>query len=192
MTTIHTPTRYRLNTAAFRTMAAMGLVPGDKRVELIDGELIEMPAIGSRHAAVVSRLVRWFIPRLGDRAVVSPQNPIVLDDYSQPQPDICLLRPRADFYDEHLPTPADVLLLIEVADSTLAYDRDEKLPLYARRGIVEAWLVDLQASRLVAHRQPGPAGYGEWVELGAGGGLAPLAFADLLIHPADLGFRARP
>jgi len=188
MSTITTPTRYRLTTTAFQTLAAAGAFPGDVRVELIDGELIEMPAIGSRHAAMVSRLVRWFIPRLGDRAVVSPQNPIALGDYSQPQPDICLLRSRADFYADHLPTPADVLLLIEVADSTLAYDRDEKLPLYARHGIVETWLVDLQESRLIAHRQPGQSGYGERLECQAATPLAPLAFPDLAIAPADLGF----
>ena len=188
MTTIATPTRYRLTTTAFHAMAEIGVFPEDARVELIDGDLIEMPAIGSRHAAMVSRLVRWFIPRLGDRAIVSPQNPIVLGNYSQPQPDICLLRPRADFYNDRLPAAADVLLLIEVADSTLAYDRDEKLLLYARHGIAEAWLVDLPGSRLIAYRGAGAAGYGERLELQVDTRLAPLAFPDLAIGLADLGF----
>lgn len=188
MTMIATPTRYRLTTTAFHAMAEIGVFPEDARVELIDGELIEMPAIGSRHAAMVSRLVRWFIPRLGDRAIVSPQNPIVLGSYSQPQPDICLLRTRADFYSDQLPTPADVLLLIEVADSTLIYDRDNKLPLYARHGIAEVWLVDLQGSRLIAYREPGITGYGERLELQASTRLAPLAFSDLALGLADLGF----
>lgn len=187
MTTIASPSRFRLNLDAFHALAAVGVFPPHVRVELIDGDLIEMPAIGSRHAAMVSRLVRCLGAQVAEQAIVSPQNPIILGQYSQPQPDICLLKPRADFYSEQLPTLADVLLLIEVSDSTLVYDRDEKLPLYARHGIAEVWLVDLPQAQLIAHRRPGSTGFSECITLAGDQRLSPVALPGLSIGLDDLG-----
>lgn len=114
-------------------MAQAGILAEDDRVELIDGDLIDMRPIGSRHAGAVSRLTSLFGAGVGAEAIVSVQNPVQLDRYSQPQPDLALLRPRADFYAESHPQPADVLLIVEVAEASLDYDRDVKVPLYARR-----------------------------------------------------------
>lgn len=138
-------------------MGQAGLFDEDARVELVDGEITKMSPIGDRHALCVMRLERLLGP-LADRAVLSVQNPVVLDDRSEPQPDVTLLRPPLERYSSH-PRPEDVLLLIEVADTTLAYDRDRKVPLYARAGVGETWLVDLGAGEILVFRSPGPAGY---------------------------------
>ena len=156
--TLATP--YRLTTTDFHRMGEIGIFAEDARIELIEGELIEMAPIGSRHAGIVMQLVRLLTMAVGDRAMVSPQNPLLLEPHSEPEPDVALLRPRADFYKNTLPRPRDVLLLIEVADSTLRYDRDIKIPLYARHGIPEVWLMDLARDAVECHRQPTPTGYG--------------------------------
>ena len=155
------PVRHRLSVNEFERMAQAGILAEDERVELIEGDLIDMTPIGSRHAGAVSRLTRAFSLAVGADVIVSVQNPIRLDRYSQPQPDLALLRPRADFYAEAHPQPADVLLIVEVAEASLAYDRDVKIPLYARHGIPEVWLLDVAGRCLTAHRAPGPDGYGE-------------------------------
>ena len=125
----------------------------DVRVELIDGEIIEMAPIGTRHWATVSRLAYLFHRAVGDDAIVSSQSSFRLDDYSEPEPDIALFRRRQDFYAGALPTPADTILVVEVADSSARYDRQVKLPLYARRGVPEFWIVDLDAGLLRVHRE---------------------------------------
>lgn len=119
----------------------------DDRVELIEGEILEMAAIGNRHLACVNRLTRLFIERLGRTVVVHIQNPVRISDRSEPEPDVMLLRPRADFYAGKRPAPEDVLLLIEVPDTMLQYDREVKLPLYTRSGVPEVWIVDLMHER---------------------------------------------
>src|ERR671938_544657 len=124
-------------------MGEAGILTEDDRVELIEGEIIEMSPIGSRHAACVNRLNTLLGRHLRQTAIVSVQNPIRLDAYSEPEPDVALLRPRADYYESGHPTPADALLIVEVADTSADYDRIIKLPLYAKAGIPEAWLVDL-------------------------------------------------
>jgi Uma2 family endonuclease len=144
----------------YHRMGETGILGADDRVELIEGEIIEMAPIGSRHAATVTRIHYLFSRRLGDRAVVWVQNPLRLARHnSEPVPDVMLLVPRTDFYAGGLPEPADVRLLIEVADSSLLYDRRTKFPLYARAGVAEAWLVHLDARRLEIHRGAGDAGY---------------------------------
>jgi Uma2 family endonuclease len=135
-------------------MGAAGIFTEDDHVELIEGEILQMSPIGSRHAASVNRLNTKFNNLLGDRAVVSIQNPILLNDLSEPQPDIAILARREDFYADALPTATDVLLVVEVADTTVAYDRDIKLPSYARAGIPEAWLVNLPAETVEIHLEP--------------------------------------
>ena len=151
--------RHRLNVDEYYRMAEAGILGPDARVELIEGEIIDMAPIASRHAAVVRQLAHILHQNVGDQAIVSTQNPVRLDRYSEPEPDLALLRPRDDFYAAAHPGPGDVLLIIEVADTSLRYDREIKIPLYARHGIPEVWLVDLENERLLRFLEPGPDGY---------------------------------
>jgi Uma2 family endonuclease len=146
--------RHHFNVDEYYRMGAAGIFSEDDRVELIEGEVIRMSPIGSRHAACVARLTRLFSRKSEDEAIVWIQNPIRLDEYSEPQPDLALLHPRDDFYAEDHPTPADVLLLVEVADTSIEYDRVIKVPLYARAGIMEVWLVDLTRDTVELYAQP--------------------------------------
>ena len=150
---------YRLSTTDFHRMGEIGLFAEDARIELIEGKLIEMAPIGSRHAGIVMQLVRMLTMAVGDRAIVSPQNPLLLEPHSEPEPDIALLQPREDFYKNTLPRPQEVLLLIEVADSTAPHDRNVKIPLYARYEIPEVWLLDLSRDAIECYRHPTPGGY---------------------------------
>ena len=133
----------RFNVTEYYQMAAAGILKPDDRVELIAGEIIKMSPIGSPHAACVSRLARFFHNTIANEAIVSTQNPVRLDEFSEPVPDISLLKPRKDFYAARHPLPADVLLVIEVADTSLLKDRNIKVPLYASAGIAEIWLVNI-------------------------------------------------
>lgn len=143
----------------YHRMAEAGILGEDDRVELIDGEIVEMTPIDSRHAACVNKLNELFSQRVRNSAIVSVQNPVRLSTDSEPQPDLALLRPRADFYASRAPGPRDVLLLVEVADASLAYDRDFKLARYARRDIPEVWIVDLEGERVLVFRDPAGAVY---------------------------------
>lgn len=151
--------RHRLTVDDFHRMGEAGIFRADERVELIDGEVIDMAPIGSNHAGTVGFLAKRLERAVGDSALVFVQNPLSLTASSEPQPDIMLLKPRADFYRSAHPRPEDVLLIIEVADTTLAYDRDIKVPLYARHAIPEAWLVDLENKRLHVFTSPSDTGY---------------------------------
>ena len=156
-------------------MGQAGIFAPDSRLELIEGEIFEMAPIGSRHAGIVTRLNRWFVERAAGRAVVWSQNPVIASPRSVPQPDLLLLCPRPDDYMRAHPVPADVLLLVEVADSTLAFDLRTKVPLYARSGIAEAWVVDVEGRVVHVFRQPQDGRYasqftaaiGEQLECGA-------------------------
>lgn len=148
----------RFTVEEYQRMGEAGILGEDDRVELIDGRIVEMTPIGERHAASVRRLTNLLAERSRGRAIVDVQDPVYLDRWSLPQPDVTLLRPRADFYTAH-PRPEDLLLVVEVADTSLRYDRDLKLPLYARSAIPEAWLVDLQGEEIKVHTEPGPEGY---------------------------------
>ena len=147
-----TPRRHRLSVTDYFRMVEVGILAEDARVELIDGEIIDMPPIGSPHAGLVNRLTRLLVTAVGERAIVSVQNPIILGTSSAPEPDLCLLAPRADDYASSHPLAEDVPLAIEVADSSLAYDRDVKTALYARHGIAEVWLVEVGSRRLNRYR----------------------------------------
>ena len=142
----------------FERMAETGILSEDDRVELIEGEIIEMSPIGSFHAACVDRFTESIVG-LRLNIIVRVQSSIQLDEYSQPQPDLALLRRRDDFYSASLPRPADVLLVIEVADSTLQYDRFVKLPASARAGIPEAWLANLPQDRIEMYTEPVDGAY---------------------------------
>ncbi|HEV7893652.1 MAG TPA: Uma2 family endonuclease [Pyrinomonadaceae bacterium] len=143
-----TYTRHSFTVEEYRRMVEAGILREDARVELIGGEVVEMSPIGKRHAACVARLTQVITLLLQRAFLVWAQNPIQLDGYSEPQPDVVVLRPRDDFYENEPPKPEDILLVIEVSDSTLAYDRKVKVPLYARAGIPEVWIVNLVEERV--------------------------------------------
>ncbi len=146
--------RHRFNADEFRLMGEAGIFDETSRVELIQGEVVEMNPIGAHHAGNVKRLINLFAEKVGKAAIVDAQNPVHLAGHSEPQPDIALLKPRDDFYSEHHPKPEDVYLLVEVADTSLAHDRDVKVPLYARYGIPEYWIVDLASREILAYSRP--------------------------------------
>lgn len=176
------PRRHRITVAEYHRMGGAGIFGEDDHVELLEGELFDMALIGSLHANAVARLVHLFFPAR-DKAVLWVQNPIALSD-SEPQPDLALL--EVTNYADHLPTAGDVLLLIEVADSSAQYDRDRKIPLYARCGIVETWLVDLKARRVEIYREPSPMGYRTvWVR-DTQDRVAPLALPEMEIALGEI------
>jgi Uma2 family endonuclease len=151
--------RHRLTVDDYHRMGETGILKADARVELIEGEIIDMAPMGSKHAYVVAALTKRLMSVVATQAEVRCQLPIRLDDYSEPEPDIAIVKPRDRHYAISHPAPQDVLLLIEVADSTLAFDRSIKLPLYASHGITEVWLVDLSANQIYAHREPRDGAY---------------------------------
>jgi Uma2 family endonuclease len=161
----------------YHLMGDAGIFGNNERVELIEGEIIEA-AIGKRHAARVDRLADFFYELVRRRAIIRVQNPICLDDKSEPQPDIALVQRRADFYEESLPNSEDILLLVEVSDSTIDYDRDVKVPNYARSGIQEVWLWDLEVNCLEVYRFPTANGYSSMQKFAGGEMVSPLAFPD--------------
>jgi Uma2 family endonuclease len=148
------PSRHLISVDAFHRMGETGILGPADRVELIEGEIIDMSPIGVLHAAIVDALVRLFSRCTGESLFIRCQNPLRLDDLSEPEPDVAILRPRADFYTTAHPGPADVLLVIEVADTSLAYDLGTKVPLYARHGIPEVWVIDAATRRTRVFRQP--------------------------------------
>ena len=149
-------------------MGEAGVFGEDDRVELLDGHVYAMSPIGSEHAACVRRLNRLFQKRVGTSALVSVQTPIRLDDVSEPEPDLALLAPRDDDYAARHPRPDDIFLVVEVADTSLAFDRDVKLPLYADAGIPEVWLVDLASNEVHAFRRLESDRYAEHETVGPG------------------------
>jgi Uma2 family endonuclease len=143
----------------FHRMAQSGVFSEDDRVELLAGEILEMTPIGSRHAGCVNYLNHMLAAQLGSSVIVSVQNPLVLDDSSEPQPDLLLLRPRPDFYRGGHPTPDAVRIVIEVVDTSEDFDRRVKLPRYAQAGIPEAWLIVLSGAAVDVYNDPSPDGY---------------------------------
>ncbi len=190
-----TSSRPHLFTVAdYYRMADAGLFHENPRVELIQGQIIDMAAIGSPHFGMVNRLTRLLVPLVGVRGLVSVQNPVRLDPRSEPQPDVAILKPRTDDYETGAPGPDDVLLLIEVADTSLDFDRNVKAPLYAQSGIVEYWIVNLPDRIVEVHREPAGAHYAQVRRVGPGETLdfvmlpgAALPSADLLHGNADRG-----
>jgi Uma2 family endonuclease len=174
-------TKRRFTVDEYHRMAEVGILTETDRVELIDGEIVEMAPVGSRHASVVKRLTALLTSRLGVRTIVSVQDPVQLSKESEPQPDVVLLRPSPDFYAGSHPEPVDSLLLIEVADTSLPYDRGVKLPRYATARVIEVWIVDLAGDAVEVYRTPVPDGYRDVVRVPRGGSLSPVAFADLTL-----------
>ena len=180
-----TPHRYRLTVAEYHRLGEIGIFDEDSRVELIEGDLIAMPPIGCQHAGHLDHIARPFFRQVTE-GIVRVQSPIQLGDHSEPQPDLAVLRYREDFYTQSHPRPEDVLLLIEVSDSTLRYDRDTKVPLYARAGIPEVWLLDVAGQRLEIYRRPSPEGYREIHYPAPAESIAPVLLPELILSVASL------
>jgi len=154
------PRRHRITVNEYHRMAELGLLAPDARVELIEGEIIDMAPIGKAHTSVVDQLNRLLVRAVGDDAIVRVQGSVRLSQMSEPEPDVVLLKPRPDFYRNEYASGADTLLVIEVSDSTLRYDRDVKVPLYARHGVPEVWIVDLQNDQLLVYGSLSDGAYG--------------------------------
>lgn len=177
----------RLFTAdEFHRMAEAGVLREDDRVELVDGEIVEMTPIGSPHAACVDRLLALLQRWVEGRGILRVQGPIRLDAHSEPLPDLSVLRPRADFYASAHPTPGDIVLVVEVADTSFRYDRDIKVPLYARAGIAETWLVDLSNERVEIFTQPTAQGYQQSRRARRGERLTTLALPAISLLVDDI------
>ncbi|MBR8827237.1 MAG: Uma2 family endonuclease [Gomphosphaeria aponina SAG 52.96 = DSM 107014] len=167
-------------------MAESGILTESDRVELIRGEIVEMSPISPKHAACVIRLNAILSEKLRKRALRSIQNPIQLDDTSEPQPDVVLLKNPIDTYRKRLPQPADIFLIIEVADTSVKYDREVKIPLYAEANIPEVWLVDVNNNCVEMYRQPTANGYQNMQKFTGEESLSILAFPDVIIKVNEI------
>ena len=167
-------------------MAETGVLPPDARVELLNGKIIDMPPIGPFHGGLVKRLSRIFNLKAKGRWIVSTQDPLHLEDHSEPEPDVVLLKPAPDDYTSRHPQPDDVFLLIEVSDTTLDFDHEEKLPAYGCAGVAEVWIVNLNALTIEVYREPHFTGYGSKTVLRAGDQAVPQAFPDAAVDGAEL------
>jgi len=170
----------------YHRMAETGILCKDDRVELLEGQIVAMSPIGNVHQACVDRLNRLFIKACGDEAIVRIQGSVVLNDRTQPQPDVALLRPRESFYADGAPGPGDILLLVEVCDSSVDKDLRIKMPLYARVGVSEFWLVDIPQSRIDIYRTPTPDGYADTRTAHLGDTISPAAFPDVSFTVASI------
>jgi Uma2 family endonuclease len=155
------PRNHRITVDEYHRMAEIGLLAPDARVELIEGEIIDMAPIGKEHSGVVDQLTRLFVRAVGDDAIVRVQGSVRLSKMSEPEPDVVLLKPRADFYRNQFASSADTLLVIEVSESSLRYDRDVKVPFYARHGVPEVWIVDLPNDQLLVYGSLSAGVYGQ-------------------------------
>jgi Uma2 family endonuclease len=180
------PRRHPITVAEYFRMGETGVLDPEARIELIEGDLIDMPPIGAPHAGKTNRLTRLLVQAVGERAILSTQNPIVLGLRSAPQPDLVLLRHRDDWYETEHPGPQDCLLLIEVADTSLTHDRKRKLPLYARFGIPEVWIIDLRGRRLDSYQAPDAGRYTRQVRITDLSRVGIAAFPDLSLDLSGL------
>ena len=176
--------RHHLSVEDYHRMGETGIIGSGTRVELIKGEIIDMTPIGTSHAAAVNRLTRLLDRTVRDAAIISVQNPVVLGSRSEPQPDIALLKPRADFYESAHPCAVDILLIIEVSDTSLRYDREIKVPLYAMHDIPEVWLLNVTDKQLIVFREPAENGYQDETHPGIADPLIPQRLPEIKL---DLG-----
>jgi len=177
--------RYRFTVKDFYRMAEEGILGADTRAELIDGDVIEMPPIGPSHATVVTRISTALTRMVEDRAQIRTQLPIHLGEMDEPEPDVCIVKPNDVYYHRH-PDASDVLLVIEVSDSSAAYDRIKKGRIYSRAWIPEYWIIDIPASRLEVYRSPGHEGYAEKRELRRDDSVSCMALPDLTIELSEI------
>lgn len=180
------PHKHPISAAEYLRMGRGGVFSPEARLELIEGEIIEMAPTEPPHAGLVKLLNRLLGQRVGHKAVVSIQDPVILSDRSVPQPDVALLEPRADLYRSSHPEAQDVRLVIEVADTTLGFDLRHKVPLYARGGIAELWVVDVNERVIHVFRDPGEAGYGTSLVVRPGERLACVALPEAAVEVGEL------
>jgi Uma2 family endonuclease len=176
--------KHRISVKEYYRLAETGELAPDARVELLDGEIIDMSPIGPFHGGVANYLITFFADVARRRWITTAQNPVRLNNDSEP--DLVLLRPSADFYRNRHPKPQDVFLLVEISDTSLEKDQEKKVPAYARAGIVEVWIVNLNEQTIEVYRQPHFAGYGSKVILSAGDKASPQAFPDVSLDVAEL------
>ena len=179
-------TQHRFSVEDYYRMAETGVLRPGARVELLEGKIIDKSPIGPFHGGLVNRLIRIFTKLAKGRWTMSAQNPLRLDEFSEPEPDVMLLKPSADDYTSRHPGQDDVFLLIEVSDSTIDFDREEKLPAYGRAGVAEVWIVNLNDLALEIYREPQFDGYSSKTVLRAGDQAQPLAFPDAVVDVAEL------
>ena len=170
----------------YHRMAEAGILGEDDRVELIDGQVVAMTPIGPGHGSCVNRLTALFAPLAGRTATLSVQNPLVLAEHQEPQPDVALLRYRADGYQGEHPRAFDVLLVIEVAETSVESDRQTKIPRYAQAGIPEVWLVDLPGDAVERYREPGAEGYADIRTAKRGETLTPVRLPSVVLKVDDI------
>jgi Uma2 family endonuclease len=180
------PIQHRFNVKEYYRMAETGVLRPDARVELLDGKVIDMSPIGPFHGSITKYLSKIFFGAAKGRWITAVQDPVRLDDHSEPQPDLMLLKPVADFYRKRHPQPEDVFLLIEVSDTTLTTDRDDKIPAYGHAGITEVWIINLADLTIEVYREPHFTGYGSKTILRAGEKVSPQAFPDVIVDVAEL------
>ena len=176
----------RFTVDEYYAMAEVGILTEDDRVELIDGVIIEMPPMGSRHIGGVNGFTRELSATVRRRAVVQVQSSVRLDDGTEPVPDLALLRERADLYSSSVAGPEDVLLLIEVSDSSVDYGRNEKLPRYARAGIPEVWLAILPERVIEVHTEPIRGRYTQMRTFRPGDTISPNCFPDIALSVDEI------
>jgi len=178
--------KHRFNVTEYYRMAETGVLKRDARVELLNGEIIDMSPIGPFQGGVVNYLNDVFTAACKGRWRTTVQNPVRLDDHSEPQPDLMLAKPAPDFYRKRHPQPADVFLLVEISDTSLTTDREDKIPAYGRAGISEVWIVSLADLIVEVYREPHFSGYGTKTILRAGDQAKPQAFPDVAVDVAEL------
>jgi Uma2 family endonuclease len=178
--------QHRFSVKDYYRMVETGVLPPDARVELLEGRIIDMSPIGPLHGGVTNHLVEIFAAASRGRWRTSVQNPLHLGEHSEPQPDVMLLKPDPDYYRKRHPVAADVFLLVEVSDTTLELDREQKLPSYGRAGIPEAWIVNLNQSVIEVYREPHFTGYGSKTVLRSGDQAKPTTFPDVGVDVAAL------
>lgn len=175
-----------LSVQEYHRMAEIGIFHPEERVELIAGQIIRMSAKGTAHESAITRTERLFRQRLGEQVLLRLQSPVQLDDYSEPEPDIAVVMPNPLDYDDHHPTASEVFLMIEIADSSLKYDREVKAPVYARSGIVDYWVLDVNARKLHVYHLPSQNGYQSEAILTEDVTISPLAFPECVIAVREM------
>ncbi len=160
------PQLFRWSTTKYNQLVEAGILSPEDRVELLDGQIVFMSPSKSRHAGFIDRLNNFLSPLLGKDYIIRVQNPVWLDEYSEPEPDIAVLNFKSSFYTDQHPQPEDIVLVVEISDTSLARDREIKIPLYARAGIPEYWIVNLIDNRVEQYTEPSENGYRNGLTLG--------------------------